>query len=64
MTEIILTTPAITVAVGLVVLGATQIAQRFWLDPATELIKVLGRTPASRGSIEQRKCAAELLSSL
>ncbi len=43
MTDNILMTPAITVAVGLVVFGATQIAQRFWLDPVTELMKALGR---------------------
>jgi hypothetical protein len=36
-------TSALTVGVGLVVYGATQLAQRFWLDPATELMKTLGR---------------------
>jgi hypothetical protein len=35
--------PAVTIAGGLVVFGATQLAQRFWLDPATELLKALGR---------------------
>jgi len=36
-------TPALTVAGGLVVYGATQLAQRFWLDPVTELMNALGR---------------------
>jgi hypothetical protein len=35
--------PAVTIAGGLVVFGASQLAQRFWLDPATELLKALGR---------------------
>ena len=39
----ILITPALTVAGGLVVYGATQLAQRFWLGPVTELTKALGR---------------------
>ena len=43
MTDNILMTPAITVAVGLVVFGATQIAQSLWLDPVTEMMKALGR---------------------
>jgi hypothetical protein len=37
-------TPAITIAGGLVVFGATQLAQRFSLDPVTDLMKALGRT--------------------
>ena len=38
-----LITSSLTVAVGLVVYGATQFAQRFWLDPVTDLMKALGR---------------------
>lgn len=38
-----LLTPAITIAGGLVVFGATQLAQRFALDPVTDLVKALGR---------------------
>jgi hypothetical protein len=38
-----LLTPAITIAGGLIVFGATQIAQRFALDPVTDLMKALGR---------------------
>ncbi|MGA3027795.1 MAG: hypothetical protein ABSF98_23810 [Bryobacteraceae bacterium] len=36
-------TSTLTVAGGLVVYGATQLAQRFWLDPVTEAMKALGR---------------------
>lgn len=43
MPDNILTTPAITIAGGLVVFGATQLAQRFALDPVTDLMKGLGR---------------------
>jgi hypothetical protein len=39
----ILITPAITIAGGLAVFGATQLAQRFGLDPVTDLMKALGR---------------------
>jgi hypothetical protein len=39
----VLMTLALTVAGGLVVYGATQLAQRFWLEPVTELTKALGR---------------------
>lgn len=38
-----LLTPAITIAGGLVVFGATQLAQRFALDPVTDHMKALGR---------------------
>lgn len=38
-----LITSALSVAVGLVVYGAAQFAQRFWLDPVTDLMKALGR---------------------
>jgi hypothetical protein len=38
-----LLTPAVTIAGGLVVFGATQLAQRFALDPVTDLVKALGR---------------------
>lgn len=43
MADNILMTPAITVAVGLAVFGATQLVQRLWLDPVTEPMKALGR---------------------
>ncbi|HEX4136911.1 MAG TPA: hypothetical protein VHY84_20030 [Bryobacteraceae bacterium] len=39
----ILITPALTIAGGLVIFGATQLAQRFGLDPVTDLMKALGR---------------------
>lgn len=35
--------PALTIAGGLAVFGASQLAQRFWLDPATDLLRSLGR---------------------
>jgi hypothetical protein len=38
-----LLTPAVTIAGGLVVFGATKLAQRFALDPVTDLVKALGR---------------------
>lgn len=38
----ILIGPALTVAGGLVIYGATQLAQRFWLNSVTELMKSLG----------------------
>jgi hypothetical protein len=39
----ILITPAITIAGGLVFFGLTQLAQRFGLDPITDLRQALGR---------------------
>jgi hypothetical protein len=39
----ILITPAITIAGGFVLFGVTQFAQRFALDPITDLRKALGR---------------------
>ena len=36
-------TSTLTVATGLVLYGATQLAQRFWLEPVMDLMKALGR---------------------
>src|SRR5579872_1465282 len=38
-----LLTSALTISGALVVYGATQFAQRFWLDPATDLTRALSR---------------------
>jgi hypothetical protein len=47
---------AITIAGGLIVFGATQLAQRFALDPVTDLMKALGRAAFVVTYYENRYC--------